>query len=272
MKKLVLIALFGFLSPAWAQNHYFKTSLFYAAKTNGSIQVRENSDIGDDIRLERELGLRPYLGIGLTYGYQLSSGWIDFSYTKFILKGKGTFDREYKFNGATYTSGPVKINKTDYRRIEILYRNQVSGSRNSLEGFQLGAGIIIETLKFYIEGELSPASNRFEKFEAFDRQIFPVPIFVGQYSNPLGEKWGYEFDVAIAYLPKFETPYTENGNIFFEQHNLDIKAGFKFALDNSFIGTGYQYKFFRQKGYSNEDTNEFRISSNGYYLNYELFF
>jgi hypothetical protein len=256
----------------WAQNHYFKTSLFYGAETSGSIQVRENGALGDDIELERELGLKPYFGIGLTYGYQLDSGWLDFSYSKLILKGRGTFNKQYNFNGAIYSPGPVTIDKTDYRRIEFIYRYQMSGSRNSLDGFQLGAGLVIETLKFYIDGQLSPASTRFEKFEAFDRQVFPIPILVGQYGKTLGENWGYEVDVGVAYLPKFETPYKEGGSIFFEQHNLDIKAGLRYSLKSSFCGLGYQYKYFRQKGYSNEDTNEFKINTNGFYANYEVFF
>lgn len=270
--KFYILLLFCFSLQAQGQNHYFGLSTSSGLNTDGNVQVRENEVLGEDLHLKDELGMDQFIGLNLTYGYKFQTNWLDFSFTQYFIAGKATFAAPFNFNGATYAAGNTNISKTNFRKITILYKVVQSGDRHLLDHFLWGGGINLETLKFYIKGNLDVSSTRFEKFEAFDRQIFPVPMGFISYGRQLQSQLGYRVSSSLAYIPHTKTPYVEVGNIEFEQVNFDISTDLVFALDKMLISTGLYYKTFRQKGYSIEDTNEFSIHSLGLAASVDYFF
>lgn len=269
---LTLIAGFQVAQAECNSSHMLALNAHSALNAEGNVQVRENDILGDDLHLHDQLGMNAFWSLGLVYGYCLDGSWLDFAYTKFIVTGSANHTSGFNFNGAVYAPGKTDIKKTDYRKLSILYRRTMSGERTSLEYSAWGGGITVETLKFYIDGTLSPSTTRFEKFEAFDRQLMPVPTLLYTYAQALKDRWGYSLDLQFSYLPKFKTPYTEMGNIFFEQYNFDGKLGLVHSFEASLLEIGLQNKFFRQKGYSQEDTNEFSINSTGLFAEWRQFF
>lgn len=270
--KFYILLFFCFSVQAQSKNHYFGLSMSTGFNSDGNIQVRENDVLGDDLHLKDELGMDQLIGLNLTYGYKFEKNWLDFSFTQYFIAGKATFANTFNFNGAIYAAGNTNISKTNFRKITILYKVVHTGERHSLDQLIWGGGINLETLKFYIKGNLDPSTTRFEKFEAFDRQIFPVPMGFISYGEQIQSQLGYRLTGSLAYIPHIKTPYVEVGNIEFEQFNFDISTDLVYAFDDLHVSVGAYYKSFRQKGYSIEDTNEFSINSLGMAASIDYFF
>lgn len=270
-RLLALLIVLGPL-PAFAENNLFGLGGFYGLSTGGVVQVRENALIGDRLDLQDDLGLDSFTGLSLVYGRKLGAGWLDFAYTQYFLTGKAQAPSTFNFNGALYAPGETDISRTNYRRATILYRHLSSGARESLSRTMWGGGIVVETLKFYIGGQLDASTQRNEKFESFDAQTMPVPALTAEWYRPLFGNLGFGFEGLIGYLPLTKTPYKEKGNIYFKQTNAEFKAALTSDWGGTLLETGYYFKYFMQMGNSREDTNEFFIFTSAVFLDAKWFF
>ncbi len=265
LKMVILFILFCSL-PVQAKDQILKFETFYSSNSQGFIQVREGSLVGKKLDLPNNLGLSNMIGLTGGYAIKLESIWLDFDYTQFIISGQGHFDGPFNFNGATYTPGKTKIGKTNYRRYDLLIKRDLAGERGSTDNMMIGGGISLETMRFYISGDLDPSTNRFEKFESFDSQQVPVPTLEWLSIYPYSSSIGYGLDLMGSWLPKSKTPYNEGGPIYFQQKNLDGKILVLWAFDKVQCNAGYRWKYFYQREESREDDNEFRIMSSGLFF------
>ena len=136
----------------------------------------------------------------------------------------------------------------------------------------MGGGLILESLKFYIDGNLDSSTTRSEKYESFDRQLMPVPAISGRWSDSLAGSFAYAAEASGAWLPKTKTHYKEGGNIYFSQYNLDLKTEVIYSVSAADMALGYHFKLFHQLQDSGEDTNEFRLSASSLYLDFRFLF
>lgn len=265
MRLLFIPILFFFQCAVLAEEPRYNVNIggYYGLVSDGFVQVRENEVVGDHLDLGSDLGLDQFNALNFGLGLRLSQGWLDLNYEHYLISGDATFGRTFRYNGATYAPGKVGISKTEYRRFSLLYSHTLSGARATTYYTALGGGLLLETLKFYIDGELDASTTRDEKYESFDRQLVPVPSLLGVIQRPISENWGYGVEVGAAWLPKTKTHYVEHGRIYFWQYNLDAEAKLIRTFETSQVSIGYRYKLFHQFEESIEDTNEFRITSSG---------
>ena len=232
---------------------------------DGLVRVREWEVVGDKLNLE-DLGIDHFPSLNL----ELERIWrrgnkLALATELFFIHGRSIHDRDIAYNGTLIdgTKG-IDISPTHYYRLSLTYYGIIY-QRQSIELHWL-LGVVVDHIKFYLQGDVSVNSKGYEVFENFGRQAFPYPVTGLRASTPLGEKGAFNMEISGTYIPKFKSFYTEGGHMYLHYRAFlaDFRYPRRIAKTNVAVGTRFHYIHLFQE--SAEDTNILDMSTVGPYI------
>jgi len=272
MKKLILLLLPVGVFPAFSQKVDKSQSRFslgaqYAHEfvIDGFVRVREWELPGDKMNL-KELGMNNYPALQLFVKKRLkNNGSFTLTYDHFFMRGRATFDRDIIYNGTIIdgTQG-IDVSPTRYNRATFSYRQTV------LKGklFDLGytAGVVLDHIKFYLDGKVSAASEKNEVFEGFGRQAFPYPFGGLNAIAHIGAISELNLEVSGTYVPEFKSFYTEGGHVNLQYSLFQTDIHYSRRVSDVEIEVGGRLRYMHLFQESPEDTNILRTFTGGPYI------
>jgi hypothetical protein len=221
---------------------------------DGFVRVREWELPGDKMKL-KELGMKSYPALQLKMERSLKKkGSISLVYDHFFMRGKSTFDRNIIYNGTIINGrNGIDVSPTRYFRISAIY----SGTLFKREKFSLlyTAGLVLDHITFYLDGEVDPSSTKDEVLEGFGRQAFPYPVIGLKGVIGLRPKGSLHWETSGTYVPKFESFYTEGGNVYLKYSNFQADVSYWRAISDFEISIGTKFRYMHLFQESREDTN-----------------
>ncbi len=130
-------------------------------------------------------------------------------------------------------------------------------------------GLVYDYFTIYLDGEISPESERREVFEQFERQALPYPYLGIGGKLDLNEKSGLQTSVRGTYIPKFNSFFHEGGDVALQYNSLIWETDYYINWSKFQFEIGASYRSIYLLGDSAEDTNEFSLSSLGPYIKLE---
>ena len=261
MKKIVLfIAVTIVTKGAFSQEPMDGGSFSIGAQythefvLDGFVRVREWELPGDKMKL-RELGMKSYPALQLRVERRLKNkGNISLVYDHFFMNGKSTFDRNIIYNGTIINGrNGIDVSPTLYFRISAIYSAPlVKGQNFSL---RYTAGLVFDYINFYLDGEVDSSSKKDEVFEGFGRQAFPYPVIGLKATVCLSAKGSMQWEASGTYVPKFESFYTEGGNVYLQYSNFEAGVSYLRDISNFDISVGAKLRYMHLFQESREDTN-----------------
>ena len=122
-------------------------------------------------------------------------------------------------------------------------------------------GLVFDYLNFYLDGEISLQSTRFEVFEQFKSQAFPFPILGGMVNHQLSESREFECMFFGTYIPRFESFYEEGGKMDLKYSTFESTASIVQTFKKWRMGFHLSYRYMNMFQESFEDTNEIQTST-----------
>jgi hypothetical protein len=232
---------------------------------DGFIRVREWELEGDKMKL-RELGMKSYPALQLKVERSLKKNRsISLVYDHFFMRGRSTFDRNIIYNGTIINGrNGIDVSPTLYFRISAIYSAPLVKQQNFSLLFT--AGLVFDYIIFYLDGEVDASSTKDEVLEGFGRQAFPYPVIGLKGTTGLGSKGSIQWETSGTYVPKFESFYTEGGNVYLQYSNFQADIGYSRAISNFDVSVGTKLRYMHLFQESMEDTNIITTLTMGPYI------
>ena len=232
---------------------------------DGFVRVREWDLPGDKMKL-KDLGMKSYPAVQLKMERSLKKkGSISLVYDHFFMRGKSTFDRNIIYNGTIINGrNGIDVSPTRYFRISAIYTAPIFKRQN----FSLlyTAGLVLDHITFYLDGEVDPSSTKDEVLEGFGRQAFPYPVIGLKGTIVLSSKGSIHWETSGTYVPKFESFYTEGGNVYLKYSNFQADVSYSRAISNFDVSIGTKLRYMHLFQESMEDTNVITTLTMGPYI------
>ena len=232
---------------------------------DGFVRVREWELPGDKMKL-KELGMKSYPALQLKMERSLKTkGSISLLYDHFFVRGKSTFDRNIIYNGTIINGrNGIDVSPTRYFRVSAIYTAPIFKRQN----FSLlyTAGLVLDHITFYLDGEVDPTSTKDEVLEGFGRQAFPYPVIGLKGTIGLSSKGGIHWETSGTYVPKFESFYTEGGNVYLQYSNFQADVSYSRTISNFGVSIGTKLRYMHLFQESMEDTNIITTLTMGPYM------
>ena len=232
---------------------------------DGFVRVREWELPGDKMKL-RELGMRSYPAIQFSVERTLKKNRrISLVYDHFFMCGKSTFDRNIIYNGTIINGrSGIDVSPTRYFRVSLIYSAPLVERQN----FSLfyTAGLVVDHITFYLDGDVDPSSKKDEVLEGFGRQAFPYPVFGLKGTSALIVKGSIQWEMSGTYVPRFESFYTEGGNVDLQYSNFQAGVSYSRAISDFNLSIGAKFRYMHLFQESMEDTNEITTTTIGPYI------
>ncbi|HEY5825877.1 MAG TPA: hypothetical protein VIT44_15990 [Cyclobacteriaceae bacterium] len=181
------------------------------------------------------------------------------------MRGKSTFDRNIIYNGTIINGRKgIDVSPTRYFRVSAIY----SAPLFKRENFSLlyTAGLVLDHITFYLDGEVDPSSTKDEVLEGFGRQAFPYPVIGLKGTIGLSSKGSIHWETSGTYVPKFESFYTEGGNVYLQYSNFQADVSYSRAISNFDVSIGTKLRYMHLFQESMEDTNIITTLTMGPYV------
>ena len=272
MKKLVLfIAATIITKEAFSQKLMDGRSFSIGAQYNhefvldGFVRVREWELQGDKMKL-KELGMKSYPALQLKVEKSLKKNRsISLVYDHFFMSGRSTFDRNIIYNGTIINArNGIDVSPTRYFRISATYSAPLFKRQN----FSLlyTAGLVLDHITFYLDGQVDPSSKKDEVLEGFGRQAFPYPVIGLKGIAGLRSKGSIQWEASGTCVPKFESFYIEGGNVYLRYSNFQAGISYSRAISNFDVSVGTKLRYMHLFQESMEDTNIITTLTMGPYI------
>jgi hypothetical protein len=124
----------------------------------------------------------------------------------------------------------------------------------------------LDHITFYLDGEVDPASTKDEVLEGFGRQAFPYPVIGLKGAIGLNSKSSIHWETSGTYVPKFESFYTEGGNVYLQYSNVQADVSYSRAISNFNVSIGTKLRYMHLFQESLEDTNVITTLTMGPYV------
>ena len=234
----------------------------HAFTLHGFVRVREFELQGDKLEWE-QLGMNNYALPGMNLEAQFGKGHIlRLQYERLYFFGGRKFNRNIEYNGTIIdASKGIDLSPSTYKRLSLEYRYRIK-EKDKVELWGIG-GFIYDYFTIYLNASVSPLSERNEVYEAFDRQAFPFPYLGLRSIRNLNESSALSVMIRGSYIPSFESPYYEGGRVRLEYHTLIFNVDYQHEWKKFEFRAGTFYRSMYLLGESEEDSNEYSISSLG---------
>ena len=220
----------------------------------GYVHVREWDLQGDKMKL-KDLGMKSYPGLQFHVAKQLrNSNSITIAYDRYFMRGSATFDRDITYNGTIINGRKgIDVSPTRYFRLSAIYTGAWLDTRH----FELWykAGLVLDHITFYLDGEVTPSSPKDEVLEGFGRQAFPYPVLGLQGMIELDHGNYINFELSGTYVPKFKSLYTEGGNVYLNYGNFESGLSYSKKISDFELALGARFRYMHLLQESKEDTN-----------------
>jgi hypothetical protein len=221
---------------------------------DGFVRVREWELQGDKMKL-KDLGMTSYPAIQLYIEkYLKKKRTISLAYDHYFMRGTATFDRDITYNGTIIDGRQgIDVSPTVYFRISAMYAGPLLNKRR----FDLlyKVGLVLDHITFYLDGVVVPTSPKTEVLEGFGRQAFPYPFLGLQGKIDLEHHNNINVEVSGTYIPKFESFYTEGGNVHLQYSNFQAAVDYSRTVSAFEIALGARFRYMHLFQESYEDTN-----------------
>lgn len=221
---------------------------------DGYVRVREWELQGDKLKL-KDLGMTSY-PVAKLYGeiWLKKNRSISLAYEHYFMTGTASFNRDIVYNG-TIIDGRrgVDVSPTNYNRITFSYM----GNLIDMPRFEMRymVGVVVDHVKFYVDGEVVPTSPKSEVYEGFGRQAFPYPIVGLKAAHSLASFGKINLAVSGTYIPEFESFYTESGNVNLQYSNFQADLSYSRSINRFEVTGGARFRHMHLFQESREDTN-----------------
>lgn len=220
----------------------------------GYVQVREWDLQGDKMNL-KDLGMKSYPALQFHVTKHLrNSGNITLAYDHYFMRGTSTFDRDITYNGTIINGRTgIDVSPTRYFRVSAIYTGALLDARR----FELWykAGVVLDHITFYLDGEVTPSSPKDEVLEGFGRQAFPYPTVGLQSKIDLNHHNFINVELSGSYVPKFKSFYTEGGNVYLRYSNFESGLTYSRTISDFELALGARFRYMHLFQESKEDTN-----------------
>jgi hypothetical protein len=232
---------------------------------DGFVRVREWELPGDKMKL-KDLGMKSYPALQLKMERSLKKkGSISLVYDNFFMRGKSTFDRNIIYNGTIINGrNGIDVSPTRYFRISAIYAAPLFKRQNFSVSYI--AGLVFDYIIFYLDGEVDPSSKKNEVLEGFGRQAFPYPVIGLKGTMGLSSKGSIHWETSGTYVPKFESFYTEGGNVYLQYSNFQADVSYSRTISNFDVSIGTKLRYMHLFQESMEDTNVITTLTMGPYI------
>jgi len=264
---LATIATKGVFSQAFSEGSPFSIGVQYTHEfvLDGFVRVREWELPGDKMKL-KDLGMKSYPALQLKMERNLKKkGSISLVYDHFFMRGKSTFDRNIIYNGTIINGrNGIDVSPTRYFRISAIFTAPIFKRQNFSLWYT--AGLVLDHITFYLDGDVDPASTKDEVLEGFGRQAFPYPVIGLKGAIGLNSKGSFHWETSGTYVPKFESFYTEGGNVYLQYSNVQADVSYSRTISNFDVSIGTKLRYMHLFQESMEDTNVITTLTMGPYV------
>lgn len=246
---------------------YYSISAGYTHEyvLDGYVRVREWDVQGDKMGL-RQLGMTSYPALQAEIQKRLRKNKsITLTYDHFFMRGSATFDRDIAYNGTLINGRKgIDVSPTRYNRLTATFAGPIVSHRH----FQLNykASLVIDHVTFYLDGDVSPASASTEVYEGFGRQAFPYPVLGVEGRVAWNERDHLNAEIGGTYVPKFESFYTEGGNVDLHYKTLLAALSYSRRMNDFEASVGARLRCMHLFQESMEDTNILSTLTMGPYV------
>lgn len=262
MKRIVLlftVIILSNLAVSQSNSLGLRVALSYGHEMliGGYVKVREFELEGTKVEFKDFKSTNyPSFDFSLEKSFKNNQG-IGVQYKRFYIRGNATFDKNIEYNGTIIDGRQgIDLSPTSYYRLKAFYygnlKNEESMKINYLVGF------VYDFMNFYLDGEISKSSERYEVFEGFYRQAFPYPFIGGQYSVNITDKEELNFVLIGSYVPRFKSFFEEGGKVSLEYKTLESEVGYFKQIKNFELGASINFRYFELMQESVEDENFIR--------------
>lgn len=220
----------------------------------GDVQVREWELEGDKMSM-KDLGVKNYPALQ----FHVARHWrnninIAVTYDYYFVRGSATFDRDINYNGTIIDGRKgIDVSPTRYFRLSAIYTGALYSNRRFDLWYK--AGLMLDHITFYLDGEVTPSSPKDEVFERFGRQAFPYPVLGLQGKIDLGHRNYFNAELLGSYVQKFKSFYTEGGNIYLQYSNFESGLSYSKTISDFEVSLGARFRYMHLFQESKEDTN-----------------
>lgn len=273
MKKTMVVLMVSFCVTTGFSQHQkgemrgYRIGVEYTHEfvLDGYVRVREWELQGDKLML-KDLGMTSYPAVKLYGEKRLKKNRsISLAYENYFMTGNATINRNIAYNG-TIIDGRrgVDVSSTQYHRITFHYR----GNLIDIPKFEMQyvVGVVIDHVKFYVDGEVVPTSPGAEVYEGFGRQAFPYPVVGVRAAHSLQESGKLNLEISGTYIPEFESFYTESGNVNLQYSNFQADLSYSRNVADFTITGGARFRHMHLFQESREDTNVLNTLTLGPYI------
>ena len=220
----------------------------------GYVQVREWDLQGDKMKL-KDLGMKSYPAAQFHVARHVrNNGTIAIAYDHYFMSGSSTFGRDITYNGTIINGRKgIDVSPTRYFRLSVFYTGILLNKRRIELGYKVG--LVLDHITFYLDGEVTASSPKDEVLEGFGRQAFPYPVLGFQGEIELDHGRYFNLDVSGTYVPKFESFYTEGGNVHLQYSNFESGLNYSRTIADFELAVGARFRYMHLFQESNEDTN-----------------
>lgn len=268
----LVISLFFGLTYSFGQANLAKVEGYAIGVTynhefvlDGYVRVREWEFTGDKLSLSK-LGMNSFPAVQLQVSRNLKKHKsIAISYDRYFIRGQAVLDGDITYNGTTIDGRKgVDVSPTRYYRVSAMYAGRLLQLRD-LQLRYKGA-LVLDHIVFYVDGVVTPTSPKNEVYEGFGRQAFPYPVVGVNGIYDVDKVNRIELELSGTYIPKFESFYTEGGNIHLQYSNGFMNVGYTRAISSFRLSVGVNWRYMKLFQESREDTNELETVTIGPYI------
>lgn len=273
MKKAFSIAviLLGFISCFSQEERNERHRTTVGAQLNqefvldGYVHVREWELVGDKMKL-KELGMTSYPAVQLYLERHLKKSRIlAFAYDHYFMHGRSTFDRDIIYNGTIINGRKgIDVSPTVYFRASAIYTGPLVN--HAYFALRYKVALVLDYIKFYLEGEVTPSSPSQEVYEGFGRQAFPYPLIGLIGKIYVSEKSNINFEVSGTYIPRFTSFYKEGGYVDLQYSNFLTATNYSCLFGDFEVALGLNLRHMHLFQESKEDTNIITTLTAGPYI------
>ena len=231
----------------------------------GYVQVREWKLQGDKMEL-KDLGMKSYPAVQ----FHVARHWrnnssITLAYDHYFMSGSATFDRDIIYNGTIINGRKgIDVSPTRYFRASVLYAGMLLNTGRFTLWYK--AGVVLDHITFYLDGEVTPSSPKDEVLEGFGRQAFPYPVLGLQSKIDLDRGNYFNVELSGTYVPKFESFYTEGGNVYLKYSNFESGLSYSRVISDFELALGARFRYMHLFQESREDTNVITTVTGGPFI------
>ena len=232
---------------------------------DGYVQVREWELQGDKMNL-KGLGMKNYPAFQFQVTKHLrNNSSFAIAYDRYFMRGSATFNRDITYNGTIINGRKgIDVSPTRYFRLSAIY----TGALLNKPRFELWykAGVVLDHITFYLDGEVTPSSPKNEVLEGFGRQAFPYPVLGLKSKIEVGHSNYINVELSGTHIPKFRSFYTEGSKIYLQYNNFESELSYSRTISDFELALGARFRYMHLFQESTEDTNMITTVTGGPFI------